>query len=388
MRILWIATKPPSPPRDGGRLASCVTIDALVAAGAEVTVVAPRDRDDAGTCRVAWTQQLVPAHAVHPIAALAGALRRGEPLGIARHRQPAVARAVAAALHGHPPYDVVHVEQVQAFVNAGAARALGVPCVLRAQNVESDAWAHAYRGVARWVRRRDASRLRRYEASALGAVDATVALSATDAARLRAMAPGATVTHVPPPAPQVSPGASIALAGDPACVWIGSGGWAPNADGLAWLVRDVWPAVAARRPGAHLHAFGAAGSAHAAMTFHPAPADIASAFDRHAILLLPLRQATGVRMRILDAWARGVPVVASAAAADGLEVRDGDDLLLANTPAAFADAVERLATTPSLRAHLVDRGRGTLRRVHDPAAIARRLVAVYDEAIARHRHLS
>ena len=385
MRILWVATKPSTPPRDGGRLVSCATLDALVSLGIDVVEVAPSrpDRDDAD--HVAWARHLAPARAVHPAVTFLEAMRRGEPLGIARHRHPAVADAVARALDAPRRFDVVHVEQLQALVHTAAARAHNVPRVMRAQNVESDAWANAREGVEAWMRRRDASRLRRYEAAALRDVAATVTLSATDALRFRAMAPGATVVHVPPPAPASAPAVSGTLPGHPACAWIGSGGWPMNADALAWLTRDVWPAIVARCAGAQLHVFGTSTRVQPSITAHVAPDDIAVAFDRASILLLPLRHAGGVRMRILDAWARGVPVVASPAAADGLDVRQGDDLLLADGPAEFADAVERLAVSSALRDRIVEGGRDTLRRLHDPATVAARLVAVYRDAIAHAR---
>jgi glycosyltransferase involved in cell wall biosynthesis len=78
---------------------------------------------------------------------------------------------------------------------------------------------------------------------------------------------------------------------------------------------------------------------------HPAPADSREAFAPGAILVVPLRIASGIRMKILEAWARGLPVVATPEAAAGLEAEDGRELLLA----------ER----------------------HDPAAVSRRLLEIY-----------
>ena len=87
-------------------------------------------------------------------------------------------------------------------------------------------------------------------------------------------------------------------------------------------------------------------------------------------------------MRILEAWARGLPVVATGAGAAGLGAQDGRELLLADTPAAFADAIARLHREPALAEALVVEGRARLRARHDPAAVAAALARVYEEATA------
>src|SRR5690606_30596360 len=102
-------------------------------------------------------------------------------------------------------------------------------------------------------------------------------------------------------------------------------------------------------------------------------------FAEDSVLLLPLRDATGVRMRLLEAWARGVPVVATQAACTGLDARDGQNVLFADSPEAFADAVVRLQD-PALRALVVDEGERTVMRRHDPAAVAATLLEVYGQA--------
>ena len=99
------------------------------------------------------------------------------------------------------------------------------------------------------------------------------------------------------------------------------------------------------------------------------------------ILLIPMRAASGVRMRVLEAWARRVPVIASPAAMAGLDAQDGRDVLIAADGRAFAEAAARLASDPSLRAQLVEGGRATLARRHDPRRIAEATLEVYRQAI-------
>ena len=90
-------------------------------------------------------------------------------------------------------------------------------------------------------------------------------------------------------------------------------------------------------------------------------------------------------MRILEAWARGVPVIGSPAAVAGLVTHANDDVLVAESPDAFAEAAARLTGSPALREHLVAGGRAALRTNHRPDAIAAATLGVYEQAIAR-RH--
>jgi glycosyltransferase involved in cell wall biosynthesis len=101
------------------------------------------------------------------------------------------------------------------------------------------------------------------------------------------------------------------------------------------------------------------------------------------VLVVPLRFGSGVRMKVLEAWARGVPVVATPAAAEGLEAEDGRELLLARTPAEFAAALERLSLDPRLGAALVTAGRERLAARHDPARVASQIGGVYSACLSR-----
>ncbi len=124
-------------------------------------------------------------------------------------------------------------------------------------------------------------------------------------------------------------------------VVLGSRGWLPNEDSHTWLVREIWPAIRSALPGAVLHLYSAdldPGTTPPGVTAHSSLEDSAQAFAARSVLLVPLRIASGVRMKILEAWARGVPVVATPAALAGLEAADGRDALVAADAAGFARA--------------------------------------------------
>jgi glycosyltransferase involved in cell wall biosynthesis len=84
-----------------------------------------------------------------------------------------------------------------------------------------------------------------------------------------------------------------------------------------------------------------------------------------------------VRIKILEAWARGVPVVATPAAARGLDATDGEHLLLAHDGECFVAALRRLAGESDLAGRLIDRGRQRLRERHALPRVAKRLERIY-----------
>ncbi|MDX1999943.1 MAG: glycosyltransferase [Thermoanaerobaculia bacterium] len=385
MRILWIGTKSPWPPIDGGRLASSLTLAALAAEGAELLVVAPASTGSEGVpAGLGWVP--VDTRPTPWLRAAARAWGNGGSATLERHRLPAVAREVARQITDFRP-QVVHVEQLHALAQAAPAAARGWPVVLRAQNVESDLWRGAA-GLcgglrARWLAA-EAQRLAVAEGRAVQQVTTTVALTDEDAARLRALAgpASARVETVPVPHPSELPAAS-AVAGSPAVVLVGSGGWMPNRAGAEWFFDRVWPRVVAGNAAARLHVFGESSRVPVQATLRPPPADSREAFPAGAILVVPLAVASGVRMKILEAWARGLAVVATPAAAAGLGAVAGRELLVASDPEEFAAAVLLLGAEPERGRELVAAGRQLLRMRHEPARIARRLLAIYEASSSR-----
>jgi glycosyltransferase involved in cell wall biosynthesis len=106
------------------------------------------------------------------------------------------------------------------------------------------------------------------------------------------------------------------------------------------------------------------------------------------VCVVPIRQGGGTRLKILEAMALGTPVVATSKGAEGLEVIDGEHLLLADTPQAFADATLRLLGDPALRARLVASARRLVEARYDWTQIGGRFVALVEETVIRRRALS
>jgi len=368
-----------------------LSISGLVEAGHEVVMVAPRTgpaldeapADLRPACRVRWVE----TRRFSLLSTLARARLGNRPFTVQRHDHPEVAQEVATRLAAEA-FDLVHAEQLQALGFCRTAFAVGMPVALRAQNVESDLWAGlSARGglVGRWFRR-EARLLAVYEGEWCRRVSAAIAVTARDAERLRRLAgSGATILHLPVPFPAELPTADRALPGDPALVLFGSRGWRPNRAGADWFLSQVWPAVQARLPGAVLHLYTDSRIRRLppGIVCQDAPPDSRDAFAPGSVQVVPLQTASGIRMKILEAWARGVPVIATPQAAAGLGEREGEGLIVATDASSFAGAIERLHRDAELGRRLVREGRAVLSRLHDPARSVHRLLEVYRELATR-----
>lgn len=390
MKILWVATKAPWPPVDGGRLLLLNTLRALSAAGHELTLVAPVAADS-GSARIEAALQpychpsLVPVQPRPVGVDIVRSQLTRSPLTIVRHTQPAVGKRVADHQR-QEVFDLVQVEQIQALSSI-PARLASPPVILRAQNVESDLWAQSAQRSSGWrpLLGLETKRLAAWEGRCVERCDATVALTAEDTERLQSLAGTAgKVHHVPAPFETNLPTAPDPLPGSPPIVLFGSGGWQPNAAGAGWFLKDIWPRVRSARPDAILHLFGLeaadSGLVSHGVVSHPPPADSRDAYPRGSVLVVPLEIASGVRIKILEAWARGVPVVATPQAARGLEADDGEHLLLARDGAEFAAALRQLGDE-KVAARLIANGRRHLRRQHDFSQVAQRLTTLYENIV-------
>jgi glycosyltransferase involved in cell wall biosynthesis len=229
--------------------------------------------------------------------------------------------------------------------------------------------------------------LTRAQAEALGAGAGTARLGAgrSDAG------PGARlplVRHLPVPVPEeffefarpATPGRRLGFLGTFRADF--------NRDALAFLLREVWPAIRARVPDASLAIAGnsyrgpLADEARAAgARWLGFVADLGAYFGEIDVLLVPLRFGGGVRIRILEALAAGTPVIATPIAAAGLGVADGEHLAIAEGPDALAARAERLLTHPTEAAELGRRGRAWCATHHGAAVLRARRLVVIDEVL-------
>ena len=137
----------------------------------------------------------------------------------------------------------------------------------------------------------------------------------------------------------------------------------PNADAVNWFVNEVWPLVQHKQPDITLTIVGSnmPGSIREISAPNVVVAgfvhDIDPLLDSARISIAPLRYGAGIKGKVNQAMACGLPVVATTTAVEGMDLTDNEDLLIADSPEAFADSVIRLYNDEELWNHLAERGK-------------------------------
>ncbi|MDR7134958.1 GT2 family glycosyltransferase/glycosyltransferase involved in cell wall biosynthesis [Lysobacter niastensis] len=146
-------------------------------------------------------------------------------------------------------------------------------------------------------------------------------------------------------------------------VFVGGFRHPPNVDAVLWFVEEVWPRIHARRPDLSFHCIGGdttaqieALSTRPGVVVHGHVPDLDPYMDGVRLAVAPLRYGAGVKGKVNLSMAHGQPVVATACAVEGMHLRDGDDVLVADDPEAFAQAVLRAYDDAALWQRLADNG--------------------------------
>src|SRR3982750_2948527 len=151
----------------------------------------------------------------------------------------------------------------------------------------------------------------------------------------------------------------------PVLVMTGNLGYFVNADAATWWLRDVWPQLRSVRPDIRLVIAGDRPSPalrsrikKAGARLIESPRDLRSVISQATLSIAPMRCGSGVPIKVLEAWAVGVPVLASSWAVAGTSGRQGEDFLLVGQhPVEWVTAVTDLLGNPSARRWLVENGR-------------------------------
>jgi glycosyltransferase involved in cell wall biosynthesis len=262
-------------------------------------------------------------------------------------------RLAASCASARPAWVVAHSYHV-----GPAALACGAPAWVDFHNLDSEIWSRVAENsgfATRVFARRQAGRVARLEERLARESAGFSAVSRRDADALEAVS-GRRALEVPNGvdlsryAPREDPGEAGTV------FFVGDLTWPPNADAVRHFSREIWPRVRGGAPSARAEILGRGGRAGLvageSISLLGEGADTRPHWARAAVAVVPLRSGGGSRLKILEAAASGVPVVSTTVGAEGLELLPDREILIADTPAAFADSILRLLREPDLRRRL------------------------------------
>jgi glycosyltransferase involved in cell wall biosynthesis len=256
----------------------------------------------------------------------------------------------------------------------------------------------------RAIMRREARAFARYEAAMCRAYDAVLTVTREDREHLLALFPPAqraalaekfTVVPICVDPTQTWPVAHRPRPEDgrPTILHLGTMFWPPNVTGVLWFAREVLPLIWQQLPGVRFVIVGKAPPPEVqALAADPRVEVTGYVADPTPYLMeadafvVPLHAGGGMRVKILDAWLWGVPIVSTPIGAEGIEVRDGENILIADGAPAFAAATLRLLTDEALNRRLRTAGRSWVEARYAWQTVYSRVDQVYERLLLNRDH--
>lgn len=156
-------------------------------------------------------------------------------------------------------------------------------------------------------------------------------------------------------------------------LFCGSLSYEPNIDGIEWFHTEVWPLIKQSEADVEFTVVGRDGdrnrfpglSSDPKVNFVGEVPDVRSYYKRAALAVVPLRMGSGTRLKIPEAMSLGAPVVSTTIGAQGIQAENGREILIADEPEKFADAVRRLLSDRDLFERLRHSARTLVERKYD-----------------------
>jgi len=385
MKLLWVKAGGLLPPDTGGKIRSFQILKQL-ARTHEITLFTfypahandlhPQGADIFSKV-VAVPLPLPPRRSLGEYARYARMLLAGRPFTIDKYFYPEVRRRYAA-LRESSNFDRIVCDFI--FPAPLIDWRTPPPKILFTHNVEAQVWRRhsriASNPLVKLACRLESRALDRAERHYVQLADYVLTVSEndracfaqfTDAQRISVIPTGVDTEYFQPMPGPAQPNTTV---------FTGSMDWMPNEDGVAYFVERIFPLVrreipealfwaVGRRPPRRLEAL-ASGS----VVVTGAVEDIRPYLGKAAVCVVPLRSGSGTRIKIFEAMAMGKAVVSTSLGAEGLPVRHGENIVLADDPAAFAREVVDLLRDPERCAQLGEAARQLVAGSYGWSAVA------------------
>ncbi len=402
MKILILASKPPWPPHDGGAIATLRCIEGLSQNGASVSVLAMRTQKHGSSGVITPGSDNAPERyqtvsidtSIKALSLLSNFLFSDAPYDLVRFRSRKFS-GIMQTIIKEGNYNIIQCEGLLFSEYLEEIRAVtSSPVVLRAHNVEHRiremTASQTDRIIEKLYFKNLAARLKRREADAANHFDAVVPISGPDLKWFTAAAPGKPMIQIETGVDDIA---------SPECVlsdsrrvgFIGSLDWRPNAEGLIWFLRQVWPYVSKRMPAASLHIAGrnTPEKVRIQLTgknvfFEGEVPDARSFTSSMSVLIAPLFAGSGMRIKIVEAMSLGKAVVATPVAAEGLPVTDRRDIMIASDQFMFSSALIELLGRPDLREQVSSAACRLVKERFANSKLTLKLLGFYKELIRGH----
>jgi glycosyltransferase involved in cell wall biosynthesis len=315
-----------------------------------------------------------------------------KPRSLVQAYSPEMARLVSDKVRSHV-YDVVVASEVgpPGLVSLLACRIDGVPKVLDALEVAlaKDAYEGQTSPLSRLRHGLTWFKLRRFSKEMLRQADACTVPSEQEKQNLLEIVPQHSHIEVIPHSLDLTYYTGCFGSPKPSSlIFTGSFTYQANMDAARYFLEEIYPRVKTSLPDARIQIVGSTDGADLntwpvddSVTFTGFLQDVRPSVAQSWLSVVPLRVGAGTRLKIIESMALGTPVVSTSKGAEGLEVAHGENILIADDPEQFAEAVVETARNPELREKLSEAGLGLVRNRYGSDVMGRNLDSFLDHVV-------
>jgi polysaccharide biosynthesis protein PslH len=402
MKILWVKAGGLVPPDTGGKIRSYNILRQLAKHHAVTffSFYAAHENDvHAELCQffhrvIQVPLDLPPAKSAREFLDYAANLFSREPYNLTKYCPPVIGKKLRALLQAET-YDVILCD----FLATARAIPWDWPCpkVLFTHNVEAVIWQRHYEFARNplWkaLSFREWKTMEAAERRYLQKADHVIAVSENDRAafasfldpdKLTVTPTGADTEFFQPSGEKETPNS---------LVFTGSMDWLPNEDGILYFANEIFPLILRQVPDVTLRIVGRKPSRRLQDLASRAPnihltgwvEDVRPYLAQGAVFIVPLRIGGGTRLKIFEAMSMAKAVVSTSIGAEGLPVRNGEHLLLADDPASFADSTLRLLGNAAQRAQIGQTARLLVQENYSWATVSKGFAQALENVVKRAR---
>ncbi|MAS36807.1 MAG: glycosyl transferase family 1 [Anaerolineaceae bacterium] len=397
MRVLLLTQVLPYPPDSGPKVKTYYVLKYL-AQHHQVTLVSfVRDSDQPAYIRHLETlcERVVTVpitrSKTRDLRFLGESLLNGQPWMMLRDERPEMRQALADLAAGEP-FDIVHADQLNMgqyalpFENSRKVLDLhNALWMLYKRTAETSALTDPMK----YILTRDWPLLKRYEGDLCRQFDAVTAVTDEDCQLLVEAGARDDITVIPIAIDTDEQAQVNRRPSGPHITHIGTMYWPPNIQGITWFLENVYPLIKEQVPDVRCTLIGSRPPESIVQRSHTDRTLTVTGYvedpqpfmEDSSMMIVPLLAGGGMRVKILNALAQGIPMVSTTIGSEGIKVSHEKDILIADEPAEFAQQCVRLLTDYELNTRLTQAGRQTAEQYYDYRQACRPLGEIYRKLV-------
>jgi glycosyltransferase involved in cell wall biosynthesis len=397
MKILQLCIRVPYPPADGGTIAMHSLSQSLIKQGADVKILAMNtsrhyvklDSLPADYKSKTRIEAVAIDTRIKPFGALKN-LFSHESYNVKRFDHPSFHEKLRKVLSDEK-FDVVQFESVFAGPYLKTVREHSdAKCILRAHNIEYLIWQRMAETSKNFLKKKYlrllSVRLKKYEAGIIGKFDALLPMTKLDSKLFSEINPSVPQKVIPiglnPDVYPFDENLNRALS----VFHLGSMDWMPNREAIEWFLENCWLEIKKTIPSLKLYLAGRGFPDYLKIddgniVYDESVSNAVDYMKSKSVMIVPLLSGSGMRVKILQAFALGLPIVSTAIGAEGIDYTADENILIADSPPHFISAVLKLLNDLSLRKKIGKNARNLFMEKYSSARIAQDLIRFYESLL-------